>query len=72
MCENQSEENVGRRFPEKYFEQKSVKGYVRHFRITAMMRSRSESVIAVPDGKQRPRLNKSLTTSPPTALALCF
>ena len=40
--------------------------YLRQRRIIAMTRSRSESVMAVPEGRHRPRLNKSSATSPPT------
>jgi hypothetical protein len=52
---------------------KSVRqDYLLHFRITEMMRSRSCSVMAVPDGRQRPRLNKSSAAFPPITLAAYF
>jgi hypothetical protein len=43
--------------------------YLRQRRIIAMTRSRSDSVMAVPEGRHKPRLNKSSATSPPTVLA---
>ena len=39
-------------------------------KITETTLSKSFPVIAVPEGRQRPRLNKSSATSPPTILAL--
>ena len=50
---------------------KSVTSHLWQRRMAEMMRSRSESVIAAPEGRQRPRLNKSSATSRPVALRLC-
>jgi len=50
----------------------SVRDYFLHFKIVSITQSKSPFVIAVPDGKQRRRSNKSSATSPPTFLALHF
>ena len=49
---------------------KSVISHLWQRRMVVLMRSRSESVMAVPEGRQRPRLTESSATSPPTTLAL--
>ena len=43
-----------------------VKAYFLHFSITSITLSKSEFVIAVPDGKHNPLSNKSSATLPPT------
>ena len=54
---------------ENCFEMKSVKNdYLRLLSMMEMMRSRSDSVIAVPEGKHNPRLSKSSATFPPPPL----
>jgi len=43
-----------------------VRDYFLHFKIVSITRSKSLFVIAVPEGKHKPRSNKSSATSPPT------
>jgi len=64
------DENSSRHSPLPLLVHPIISVYLLQPKITETTRSKSFSVIAVPDGRQRPRLNKSSATLPPTILAL--